>query len=467
MISVIQVQEMNNDENVVENRKVGSYFHIPIDIMNSIRAICISAMKIILFSVLFTIPWTVIPRTNSIIHQSHWWEVMIPMATWFVLTAASQILLFKTWFKEQALISISNHFKMYFMNLIPYSVLYIISYLIWSVYMQFKHPLPRLGLIIIPNYIIWMIGLWFVLPSHLLARDNFRQKLKIFMVYFIWQTVANIQKEVLSTLFKVFPAGWQFFVPFLVAGAREMDKRVKSKLVTKMMGVQDEPAIVLVTIIASTGYSFFIAIRLVGAEFSTICCMLGIDAILHFRITYKIVRGFRKVDVEGIETLSIQTNINISRLIIGELIEGLTPIIYGICMALAYYGPNVFLFANIGNNYWSTEVNDIGPLFTTMSILFAIDTFNVLINSLLVWKFVKVGMLSEFARVLNRHWYPMAVCLATYMVIYFVTTDINFGLDETRSFQWISNEGWINLVNNSNDLSKEEKENLLSVTTLQ
>ena len=463
MISVIEVQEMNNDENVVENRKVES----KVDIVNSIRTISISAIKIIVFSVLFTIPWTVIPRTNSIIYQSHWWEVMIPMTTWFVLTAALQILTFKTWFKEETLISISNHFKIFFMNLIPYSVLYIISYLIWSVYMQFKHPLPRLGLIIIPNYIIWAIGLWFVLPSHLLAKDNFRQKLKIFMVYFLWQTVANIQKEVLSNLFKLFPAGWQFFVPFLVAGAREMDKRVKSKLVTKIMGVQDEPAIVLVTIIASTGYSFFIAIRLVGAEFSTICCMLGIDAILHFRVTYKIVREFRKVNVEGIETLNIQTSINISRLILGELIEGLTPIIYGICMASAYYGPNVFLFANIGNNYWSTEVNDIGPLFATMSILFGIDTLNVLINSILVWEFVNVSMLPEFARVLNRHWYPMAVSLAIYMVIYFVTTDINFGLDETSSFQWISNEGWINLVNNSNDLSKEEKENLLSAITLQ
>ena len=463
MISVIRVQGVNNDNEIVDNSKVGSKF----DIINSFRTIIISAIKILVISVLFTIPWTVIPRTNSIIYQSHWWEVLIPMTTFIVLSAAAQALHFKTWFKEPTLMSINNCFAIYFMNLIPYTALYTFSYVIWSVFLQFNHPLPNLGLIMIPTYMIWAIGLWFILPSYLLAKNDFRQKLKTYMIYMLWQQLANIQKEVLSNLFKVFPAGWQFFVPFLVAGAREMDKRVKSKLVTKIMGVQDEPAIVLVTIIASTGYSFFIAIRLVGAEFSTICCMLGIDAILHFRITYKIVRGFRKVDVEGIETLSIQTNINISRLIIGELIEGLTPIIYGICMALAYYGPNVFLFANIGNNYWSTEVNDIGPLFATMSILFAIDTFNVMINSLLVWKFVKVGMLSEFARVLNRHWYPMAVCLATYMVIYFVTTDINFGLDETRSFRWISNEGWINLVNNSNDLSKEEKVNLLSATTLQ
>ena len=463
MISVIRVQGINNDETVVGNRQVDSKFTI----INSFKTISTSAIKILLFSVLFTIPWTVIPRTNSITYQSNWWEVIIPMTTFFVLSAAGQVLHFRTWFKEPALMSVSNYFAIYFMNLIPYTVLYISSYVIWTVHFQFKHPLPNLGLIIIPNYIIMAIGLWIILPSHLLATNDFRQKLKIYMGYFVWQQMANIQKEVLSNLFKVFPAGWQFLVPFLVAGAREIDKRVRSKLVTKIMGVQDEPAIALVTIIVSTAYSFFIAIRLVGAEFSTVCCMLAIDTIIHFKTTNKIVKEFGKVKVEGIENFNMKKNLNITTLILGELIEGFTPVIYGICTALAYYGPNPFLFSNIGNNYWSTEVNDIGPLFATMSILFGIDTLNVLINSFLVWKFVNVSMLSEFARVLNRHWYPMAVCLAIYMVIYFVTTDINFGLDETRSFQWISNEGWINLVNNSNDLSKEEKENLLSVTTLQ
>ena len=41
--------------------------------------------------------------------------------------------------------------------------------------------------------------------------------------------------------------------------------------------------------------------------------------------------------------------------------------------------------------------------------------------------------------------------------MYFAATDINFGMDETLSFQWISDEGWINLVNNSNALTNEEK----------
>ena len=463
MVSVIQVQEINNDERVLENREIDS----KLAIINTCRTISTSAIKILLFSVLFSVPWTVIPRTNSITYQSHWWEIIIPMTTYFVLSALGQVLQFKRWFKENTLMSISNHLRIYFMNLIPYTVLYICCYVIWSVFLQFKHPLPNLGLIIIPNYIIWAIGLWFIMPSHLLATNDFRQKLKIYMGYFVWQQLANIQKEVLSNLFKIFPAGWQFFVPFLVAGARELDKRVRSKLVTKMMGVQDEPAIVLVTIIISTAYSLFIAIRLVGAELSTVCCTLAIDAILHFKATYKIIKEFRKINVEGIENFNMKENMNITTLILGELIEGFTPIIYGICTALAYYGPNAFLFSNIGNNYWSTEVNDIGPLFAMMSILFGVDTFNVLINSLLVWKFVNVSMLSEFARVLNRHWYPMAVCLALYLVIYFVTTDINFGLDETRSFQWISNEGWLNLVNNSIDLSKKEKVNLLSATTWQ
>ena len=43
------------------------------------------------------------------------------------------------------------------------------------------------------------------------------------------------------------------------------------------------------------------------------------------------------------------------------------------------------------------------------------------------------------------------------MVNYNATLDVNFGVDDTQAFQWISNEGWINLVNASKALSNEEK----------
>ena len=83
----------------------------------------------------------------------------------------------------------------------------------------------------------------------------------------------------------------------------------------------------------------------------------------------------------------------ITTLIIAELIEGFTPLIYGTCILMAYYGPNSHLLSNIGRTYWGEEIKDIRLLFLTMYALFAIDTFSILINAYCLWKAVKVNML--------------------------------------------------------------------------
>ena len=147
----------------------------------------------------------------------------------------------------------------------------------------------------------------------------------------------------------------------------------------------------------------------------------------------------------------------IATLIIAELIEGFTPLIYGTCILMAYYGPNAHLLSNIGRTYWGEEIKDIRLLFSTMSALFAIDTFSILINACCLWKSVKVNMLSEFCRVLRKYWFFMAFHIADLMTSYIAGADINLGMDRSRSFQWISDDGWINLVNTSTILAHEEK----------
>ena len=44
---------------------------------------------------------------------------------------------------------------------------------------------------------------------------------------------------------------------------------------------------------------------------------------------------------------------------------------------------------------------------------------------------------------------------------YFAFADINVGMDSTGSYDWITPEGRLNLINNSIDLTDEEKLMLL------
>ena len=116
------------------------------------------------------------------------------------------------------------------------------------------------------------------------------------MIYFIWIIAVNILNEVLSYLFTNLPINLQFLVAFMIAMIREADERLRTKLVNKMMGKLDESATALLTVSISSHYSFFIAIRLVGASFETICCFVLIELGLHSGATYKIIKKYGKVN---------------------------------------------------------------------------------------------------------------------------------------------------------------------------
>ena len=178
----------------------------------------------IALSVVFAVPWTTIPRTNSIIYQSHWIEAIAPSTAALLLVAAANFYELSTWTREQSLMTLSIYLKIYFMNLISFSILYILSFVIWSEYLQFNHPLPHLGLIILPMLIILTIGLWFILPSHLLTKRDFRKKLRMYMLFMVWAQASNVQREFLNYLFTNVTVEFQFLVPFVVAISRKVDK---------------------------------------------------------------------------------------------------------------------------------------------------------------------------------------------------------------------------------------------------
>ena len=150
------------------------------------QILCKSVSGTISFCLLFAIFWTSIPRTNSIIYQSHWVEALLPSVTVYILSAGSDLLNLITWTKENDLRSLAMFLRMVLMYLIPANIFYVSSYAIWSVYLNFNHPMPNLGLTMWPTTIAFTIELWLILPSQLIAKAEFQQKLKTYMFYKLW-----------------------------------------------------------------------------------------------------------------------------------------------------------------------------------------------------------------------------------------------------------------------------------------
>ena len=274
------------------------------------------------------------------------------------------------------------------------------------------------------------------------------------------------QNEVLSYLFVNPPLDKQILVPFMIVACREFDLRIRSKLVNKMTEYPDEPSAALLEITVNALYGTFIAIKLADAEPATVWCMVVIEFFLHMKTAYRIISERNRVVVKNVVNEETPHSLRLVHLVTAEILEAFIPIIHGICIALAYYGPNANLFANIGSSYWGEAIDDIGPVFTSMMILFTCDILIAIATSLWLWKRLNVNMLQEFQRTLARYWLYMLIKIAWLEGAYIGTTDVNFGIDSSGKFLWIDAEGWTNLINATNHLIDEEKSSLLNSTLL-
>ena len=97
-----------------------------------------------------------------------------------------------------------------------------------------------------------------------------------------------------------------------------------------------------------------------------------------------------------------------------------------------------------------------------MALLFGIDFFSMLINYFVLSTLANVSLFQELSRIMKKYWQFIAVHFALNMMTMFLTKDINLGMDSTGKFNWITNEGRIKFINESTDLSYEEKSLLLN-----
>ena len=114
-------------------------------------------------------------------------------------------------------------------------VIYVLSYVIWCLMLEYNHPLPYVSFLGLPAWIICIFILWFILPSNLIEKESFKKQLRMYTAYVFWLIITMMTRQLLSYIFINIPADFQFLVPFMVAATHALDKRVRSNLVDKMM----------------------------------------------------------------------------------------------------------------------------------------------------------------------------------------------------------------------------------------
>ena len=131
--------------------------------------------------------------------------------------------------------------------------------------------------------------------------------------------------------------------------------------------------------------------------------------------------------------------------------------------SMMYYGPNFALF---GSSIAEGAVaKDVVKIYGLMLSMFLIDLFSVVLNACLLYRFSKIKITQEFCRILDKYWHFLLMGWIVNVLIFMTLKDINWGMNWSFNFVWVTNEGRSMLINNSTNLSKIEKTKLLSIST--
>ena len=130
--------------------------------------------------------------------------------------------------------------------------------------------------------------------------------------------------------------------------------------------------------------------------------------------------------------------------------EGLVPLVYALCFAMSYYGPNSHLIGNVGIKIWGYKaVDDATRTFLVLFGMFGFDLVSLFINAMLIWSNCKINILREFFVVLQKYWYIILLEMNLGAYLYFLSKDINLAYDWTFDFCWTINNKMLTMNCNS------------------
>ena len=214
-------------------------------------------------------------------------------------------------------------------------------------------------------------------------------------------------------------------------------------------------------------FTFYIAVTLTNSDEMTVFSLLAVELLLHIRQCYHIIKWNKKVDLENNQVKNSLKQQTLDNLVLLEVIDVLVPIVYAIGFATAFYGPNATIIGDVKNGYWNyKEVKDPDKMFTRLFQMFSIDLLSIICTTAILWIFCKINFFLELCKVLKKYWFIMAMKIAVNAQVFYLTKDINLGMDATLGFGWLNEEGRKLLILKTPGLDDEKRELLLQNFTM-
>ena len=377
-------------------------------------------LSILMACVFWSIPISIIPVTNTVVFPSYWWEFLvngIAVAN-SLYCIGMMILEIKIIFNLTFLDLLRPFAWAYALNLLATNFAYCASYLVWTSWMGFNHPMPYNAAIL---YLSWYTSqfatMWFVFPKKLRKDKIGKRKIIGFMLYKLWLFQLDWQKLFLNiVLANLGPLQW--IMGIVLPISREINLWVLEKIWETFDKSSHNLLLIsklTATVRINLGHAVWVAIVITTkASRLTTYCVLAVDVIFNIYETYTIIRRQRSISPTNTnEKVGNTWKADVLKLCGIEMVEFLTPIAYALTFSIAFYGPNAGIIGGVRFSDWGfQEVTDAGSYLVESGMMFIADFTCTFASGMLLWKFSSVNMLEEGYKLLSLFWPLIAINLA-------------------------------------------------------
>ena len=382
---------------------------------SSFNRVVLSLIGGILFNYVVLCFLTLVPMTiqEYIPTLQWWWEhpLHTPLLAGYIINDCSYWMNITSPFKSTKafwiLLVIGN---------IAFAAVLGLMYVAWFL-CGFAYPVPFAG--IIGGYTIAFgqyFGLWIIFPDDWRKNGSFRKRVLFFIVAVTFSQVPVIQYTCIGAGMVYLDPNYQWIVAILLAALRHFNTTILIKLASYASLGDPKRMEIPCSHMMNTRHALFLTYTIgsIGTLTSAVI-FLATDFLINMYTTMKIVK-VKKNDKKSVE----ETTELLQDLIVNEMVEFITPIMYLLCFVTAFYGPNANLIGNISNSKWHfVAVDDLGHSVTLICLFFTLDLLSAVISFGVLWKFRQINLYRVLAAIQTEFGYVFTLNFTC--IFYFVS----------------------------------------------
>ena len=392
----------------------------------------------IAISVVFCLIITMWPVHNPLGNSQYWYETIItgiigwePFAIVFQVNTCLYYLGTGGWNSLNACVNI------WIRAAVAMFIMLYHIYIFWVYVGEYAWPFPFGGYFV--EFLGWLATpalLWFQFPKEWKMNQQSKRKLRTALFLPLTMAIGEVVYKGMLWLFQNVNEDYQWTLAFVLVIAREVNTLVLSWVGHKITGKDDDLLVeILSAHYAAIKHILFLSVNLVNATPLTSTLILSADFGINIFFCAEVLWYIKNPS----EKNEKRKEIAMCTMIINETVEFIMPIIYSICLLMAYFGPNAEVIGNVKNGLWQfVAIEDINVTYFWLAVMFLVDVGSTIITTgaLQIWG--NLNVIKSCIQMQKEIGWLLALQQGYLMIEYFNINVLSNACDFTLQFDWLN-----------------------------